>query len=51
MHYIHVHEYLHCMHVVYAIPSLNKGIIIIIIIMIMIIIIIRASLLMQEGNE
>ena len=38
------------MHVVYAIPSLNKGIIIIMI-MIIIIIIIRASLLMQEGNE
>ena len=32
LHSIHVHEYLHCMYIVYAIPSLNKNVIIIIII-------------------
>ena len=32
LHSIHVHEkYLHCMDIVYAIPSLNKDVIIIII--------------------
>ena len=36
LHSIHVHEDLHCMYIVYAIPSLNKDIIIIIIIIIII---------------
>ena len=34
LHYVHMDEYLHCMYIVYAIPSSNKDIIIIIIIII-----------------
>ena len=35
LHSIHVHEYLHCMYIVYAIPSLNKNVINIIIIILL----------------
>ena len=33
LHSIHVHEDLHCMYIVYAIPSLNKDVIIIILLL------------------
>ena len=37
LHYIQVHEYLHCMYIVYAIPSLNKDVIIVVIIIVVVV--------------